>query len=75
MPPHVAQTQIVVIPIFAKKDDIDALKNKAHEIASELKKAGLRAVVDDSDRNPGFKFNAWELKGTPMRFEIGPKDF
>ena len=40
-----------------------------------MKKAGLRVVVDDSDRNPGFKFNAWELKGTPLRLELGPKDF
>ena len=35
----------------------------------------MRATCDDSDRNPGFKFSAWELKGTPLRLELGPKDF
>lgn len=44
-------------------------------MADQLKKAGLRVEVDDSDKKPGFKFNAWELKGTPVRIEFGSKDF
>ena len=76
LPPRVAQTQIVLIPIIKKNDDEKALKDKVHEIAAQLKSAGLRVAVDDRDNhNPGFKFNHWELKGTPLRMELGSKDF
>jgi len=75
LPPKVAQNQIVIIPIIKKNDDEKALKDKVHEIAATLKSAGLRCTVDDRDKhNPGFKFNAWELKGTPVRIELGAKD-
>ena len=76
LPPKVAQTQFVVIPIYSKDDDIEGIKAKGHELASELKEKGLRVAVDDTEgKTPGFKFNAWELKGTPVRIELGPKDF
>lgn len=76
LPPKVAQTQIVIIPILYKNDDSKALVDKAYELRDQLKKAGLRVQVDDSDNhNPGFKFNQWEVKGTPVRLEIGAKDF
>lgn len=49
--------------------------DKAHEIAKELKSAGIRVQVDDRENhNPGFKFNNWEVKGTPIRLEVGAKD-
>ena len=75
LPPFVAQTQFVIIPIISKKDNADELKAKCHELAGQLREADMRVVVDDSEKTPGFKFNAWELKGTPVRIELGPKDF
>ena len=75
MPPRVAQTQIVIIPILFKNDDAKLLHDKAHELAAQLKAAGLRVTVDDRENhNPGFKFNSWEVKGTPIRLELGAKD-
>lgn len=76
LPPKVAQTQVVVIPIYFKDGDNKALQDKVHEIATVLKSHGIRAVVDDNDsKNPGFKFNHWEVRGTPIRLELGHKDF
>ena len=51
------------------------MKNKIDELAKELKKKGIRVYVDDRDNyNPGWKFNHWELKGIPIRIELGGKD-
>lgn len=75
MPPFVAQTQFVIIPIVSKKDNAEELKAKCHELAGQLRAADLRVAVDDTEKTPGFKFNNWELKGTPVRIELGPKDF
>ena len=73
LPPKVAQTQIVIVPI-AKKNYEENIP-KAHEMAAELTKAGLRAHVDDrKGHNPGFKYNHWELRGVPIRLEIGERD-
>lgn len=75
LPPKVAQNQIVIVPIFSKGDDIAGINSKAHEIAAGLKQSGLRATVDDRDtHNPGFKFAHWELRGTPIRIELGKRD-
>jgi prolyl-tRNA synthetase len=50
--------------------------NKIRELADQLKGKGIRVVIDDTPgHNPGFKFNQWELKGTPVRIELGSKDF
>ena len=63
--------QIAIVPIYSN-DDKEAINNKADELAAELKKSGLRVYVDDSEvHNPGYKFNYWELRGTPIRIEIG----
>merc|ERR1712166_125759 len=68
--------QVVIVLIFYKNDDSKAMLDKAHEIKDQLTEAGIRCKVDDSDtHNPGFKFNAWEVKGVPLRFELGAKDF
>jgi len=76
LPPRVAQTQIVIIPILYKNDDSKALLDKAYELSKLLKASGIRIAVDDRDNhNPGFKFNSWEVKGTPVRLELGAKDF
>ncbi len=71
LPPVVAPTQVVIVPIAAKKAGV----NEACEaMKSALVKAGLRVVLDNSDNSPGWKFNEWEMKGVPVRVEIGPRD-
>ena len=76
LPPKVAQTQFVIIPIRYKNDDPALLYDKARELGAEMRAAGLRVTVDDTDtHNPGFKFNSWEVRGTPVRIELGMKDF
>ena len=75
LPPRVAQVQVVIIPILFKNDDGKKIVDKAHELAKELKASGIRVQVDDRENhNPGFKFNNWEVKGTPIRIEVGAKD-
>ena len=72
IPPRVAQNQIVIVPILFDDSKEKVLK-KAKEIASKLEKFG--AFVDEREGyNPGFKFNDWEMRGIPLRLEIGPKD-
>lgn len=71
LPPHIAPTQCVVIPIRQKAEGI---LDKASEIKDALAKAGIRVKVDASDRSPGWKFADQEMRGFPMRIEIGPKD-
>lgn len=75
LPPKMAPTQVVVIPIVKKGMDIDAVLEAAKNVQSTLSRAGFRCALDDSlDRTPGWKFNNYELKGVPVRIEIGPKD-
>ena len=72
LPPKIAKNQIVIIPIIFEDTKEKVLK-KAKEIAEKLSE--FSAFVDDRDQyKPGFKFNEWELKGIPVRIEIGPKD-
>jgi len=74
LPPRVAPMQIVIIPITFK-GEIDILIGKCNEIANELKKQGFRVTVDDrTNYTPGWKYNYWELKGVPLRFDFGPKE-
>ncbi|KAI6174857.1 Bifunctional glutamate/proline--tRNA ligase [Aphelenchoides bicaudatus] len=79
LPPRVAAVQVIVMPvgITAKTSDEDkaTLQNKANEITKELIAGGVAAEVDDRDHvSPGWKFNHWELKGVPIRVEVGPRD-
>lgn len=69
LPPRIAPTQVVVIPIQQRKEGV---LEKAQEIAQKLK--AFRVKTDDSDRSPGFKFAEQEMRGFPVRVEIGPKD-
>ena len=76
LPPRVAKIQVIIVPIFFKDSDRDSLLNKAYEIKKQLKAAGIFTEVDSNDlHKPGFKFNKWELKGVPIRLELGKKDF
>lgn len=71
IPPAVAPIQAVIIPIQQFKEGV---LDKANEVAAALKAAGVRVKVDDSDNSPGWKFAEYEMKGVPVRIEIGPKD-
>jgi prolyl-tRNA synthetase len=76
LPPRVAQIQVVLVPITYKDDDSTAIFQKSEEIVKALKEAGVRATFDDRENyNPGWKFNHWEIKGIPLRIELGKKDF
>ncbi|MCL2135052.1 MAG: proline--tRNA ligase [Candidatus Bathyarchaeota archaeon] len=75
MPPKVASTQIVIIPIPFKGQDAEAIVAKTQEIVGLLKTRGFSVILDDrQEYTPGWKFNQWELKGVPIRVEIGPRD-
>ena len=71
LPPKVAPIQVVIVPIAVHKGGVT---EKAKEIEAMLIKAGVRAEVDTRDMSPGWKFNEWEMKGVPLRIEIGPRD-
>ena len=71
LPPMIAPTQVCVIPIQQKKEGV---LEKASEIYEELKSAGIRVKVDDSDKSPGWKFSEAEMRGISLRIEIGPRD-
>jgi prolyl-tRNA synthetase len=74
LPPKIAPTQVVIVPIYKDKD-AGAVKERAGEIESELKSAGIRAYVDRRDEyTSGWKFNEWEMKGVPLRINIGSRD-
>lgn len=75
LPPMLAPIQVVIVPIYKTDEEQTAVLAKARELADTLKKADIRVKVDDRDeKSPGFKFNEWEVKGVPVRVEIGPKD-
>ena len=71
LPPNIAPIQVIVLPIAAHKPGVT---EKAEELVSRLKAAGIRVKGDFSDNSPGWKFANWEMKGVPLRIEIGPKD-
>lgn len=71
LPPAVAPIQAVIVPIAQHKEGV---LDKANELLESLKAYGIRAKLDDSDNSPGWKFAEYEMKGVPVRIEIGPKD-
>ena len=71
LPPNIAPIQVIVLPIAAHKPGVT---EKAQELVDRLKAAGIRVRGDFSDNSPGWKFANWEMKGVPLRIEIGPKD-
>lgn len=72
LPPEIAPIQAVIIPIIFKdgKDVLEACQ----KLKAELESAGMRVEMDDSDKRPGAKYYKWEMKGVPVRIEIGPRD-
>jgi prolyl-tRNA synthetase len=74
IPPKIAPYQVVVIPIYRDKKDEKSVKNYLNEIIPSLKMKGIRTHEDWRKGSPGFKFNEWEMKGVPLRLEVGPKD-
>ncbi len=75
LPPRMAPIQTVIIPIFRKETDKTAVLEAANKIGNELTGAGVRVKIDDRENlSPGFKYNDWELRGVPIRIEIGPRD-
>lgn len=73
LPWHVAPVQVAVVPILFS-DEAEEILDTCRGIAEELKDRGVRAELDDSDDNPGAKFYRWEMKGVPVRVELGPRD-
>ncbi len=75
LPPRVAPYQVVLIPIGKTDEEKARVLETLSKVAADLKKAGVRVHLDARDTvSPGFKFNEWELKGVPMRIEVGPRD-
>jgi len=75
LPPKVAPMQIVIVPIYRNEEGKNSVLPKVEEIQNKLESKDIRIHVDDREGlSPGYKFNDWELKGVPLRIEIGPKD-
>ncbi|MCA9907664.1 MAG: proline--tRNA ligase, partial [Anaerolineae bacterium] len=75
LPPKLAPYQVVVVPIFRNDDERSAVLSAIEPIKQALVDAGIRVWVDKrEDLSPGFKFNDWEMRGVPVRLEVGPKD-
>lgn len=72
IPPKLAPIEAVFVPI-SRAGDTRAVE-KAHELAKHLRSKGFRVRVDDRDRSPGWKYSEWEMRGVPLRIEIGPRD-
>ncbi|MFU8841297.1 MAG: proline--tRNA ligase, partial [Nitriliruptoraceae bacterium] len=73
LPPRLAPVQVAIVPI-GRGEQAEAVLDKAYELRDQLKAAGVRVQVDDRDASPGFRFNDLELKGVPLRVELGPRD-
>ncbi|RJP52601.1 MAG: proline--tRNA ligase [Anaerolineaceae bacterium] len=75
LPPKVAPIQAIVVPIYKTDEEKSKVMEVADKVFSELKAAGIRIKMDDREGlTPGFKYNDWEMRGVPVRIEIGPKD-
>jgi len=74
LPPRIAPIQLVIIPIAKNEEEKDDLKDYLEPITAALKKSKIRVYEDWTNNSPGFKFNEWEMKGVPLRMEVGPRD-
>lgn len=75
LPPNLAPDQVVIVPIYRKTDEFEAVDTVAKNLMKQLQSSGIRVKYDDRDtQKPGWKFNEYELKGVPVRIAIGPKD-
>jgi len=74
LPPRIAPIQVVIVPIF-RDEDAELVISKTNEIAYDLRKSDIRVHVDDrKEYTAGWKFNEWEIKGVPLRINVGPRD-
>ena len=75
LPPRVAPTQVIIVPIPARSQEEETrVADAVAQILKQLLTLDIRAEVDWTDKRPGWKFNEWELKGVPLRIEVGPRD-
>ncbi len=75
LPPRIAPTQVVIIPIFYKETDQKDISDEVRHLSNQLEQIGIRTLIDDrAQYTPGWKYHEWEMKGVPLRVEIGPKD-
>ncbi len=74
MPPRVAPIQVVIVPIWRKEPEREVVAEAVSALEGQLRRAGVRIHTDWREETPGFKFNDWELRGVPLRLEVGPKD-
>jgi prolyl-tRNA synthetase len=75
LPPRLAPTQVVIVPIFKTDEEKSSVLKAAKELKDQLAKANLRVTLDEREGfSPGWKFNDWEMRGVPLRVELGPKD-
>lgn len=74
MPPRLAPFQVVIVPIAKNDAEKEKVMPVVNKIRAELIAADVRLKVDERDETPGFKYNDWEMRGVPLRIEVGPKD-
>jgi len=75
LPPRLAPHQLVIVPIFKTDDEKASVMEAAQRLRKEVVAAGVRVKMDEREgMSPGFKFNDWEMRGVPLRMELGPKD-
>jgi prolyl-tRNA synthetase len=75
LPPKLAPTQVVIVPIWKDEEQKTSVLQVARELQGQLIKANLRVTLDEREGfSPGYKFNDWEMRGVPLRVELGPKD-
>ena len=75
LPPKIAPVQVIIIPIYKNKQEKNSVMKASEKIQEQLKSAKIRNKIDSREQfTPGWKFNEWELKGAPLRIEIGPKE-
>ncbi|MDX1994315.1 MAG: proline--tRNA ligase [bacterium] len=74
LPPKVAPFQVVAVPVYKNDSEEGMVMETITRLVKELRAAGIRVHVDNREESPGFKYNDWEMRGVPVRLEIGPKD-
>src|SRR6266568_4274331 len=75
LPPKLAPYQVVIVPIFKTDDEKKTVLDTARKVKAELSKSNIRITLDEREgSSPGWKFNDWEMRGVPLRVELGPKD-
>jgi len=75
LPPRLAPTQVVIVPIYKTEEEKASVLKTAKDLQAQLIKGNLRVTLDEREGfSPGWKFNEWEMRGVPVRVELGPKD-